>query len=182
LLATPIHNLLEVTMSLIKFLKDAGEKLFGGKDAKAAPASAPAAAPAATPAATAPNADERAAKAIEDYIRSQGLSASNLKVAFDGAAATVTVSGEAPDQQTREKIVLCCGNVAGVEQVKDEMTVTKSSETSRFYTVKSGDTLSKISKEMYGDANKYMKIFEANKPMLKDPDKIYPGQVLRVPA
>lgn len=166
-------------MSLIKFLKDAGEKLFGGKDAKAAPAPAGSAA---APAAAAPNADERAAKAIEDYIRSQGLSATNLKVAFDGASATVTVGGEAADQQTREKIVLCCGNVAGVAQVKDEMTVAKSSETSRFYTVKSGDTLSKISKEMYGDANKYMKIFEANKPMLKDPDKIYPGQVLRVPA
>ncbi len=52
---------------------------------------------------------------------------------------------------------------------------------SRMYTVKSGDTLSKISKEMYGEANKYDQIFEANKPMLKDPDKIYPGQVLRIP-
>ena len=166
-------------MSLIKFLKEAGEKLFGGKDAKAAPA-APAS-PAAAAAPAGPDADERAAKAIEDDIRSQGLGASNLKVAFDGAAATVTVSGEAPDQQTREKIVLCCGNVTGVEQVKDEMTVAQSSETSRFYTVKSGDTLSKISKEMYGNANQYMRIFEANKPMLKDPDKIYPGQKLRIP-
>ncbi len=54
--------------------------------------------------------------------------------------------------------------------------------TSKTYTVKSGDTLSKISKEFYGDANKYNQIFEANKPMLKDPDKIYPGQVLRIPA
>ena len=61
------------------------------------------------------------------------------------------------------------------------MTVAQSSETSRFYTVKSGDTLSKISKEMYGNPNQYMKIFEANKPMLSHPDKIYPGQVLRIP-
>lgn len=53
---------------------------------------------------------------------------------------------------------------------------------SRTYTVRSGDTLSKIAKEMYGDANKYPQIFEANKPMLKDPDEIYPGQVLRIPA
>ena len=52
---------------------------------------------------------------------------------------------------------------------------------SKTYTVKSGDTLSKISKEFYGEANKYNQIFEANKPMLKDPDKIYPGQVLRIP-
>ena len=53
--------------------------------------------------------------------------------------------------------------------------------TSRTYTVVKGDTLSKIAKEMYGDASKYPVIFEANKPMLKDPDKIYPGQVLRIP-
>jgi nucleoid-associated protein YgaU len=46
----------------------------------------------------------------------------------------------------------------------------------------SGDTLSKIAKEAYGDANAYMKIFEANKPMLSNPDKIYPGQKLRIPA
>ena len=52
---------------------------------------------------------------------------------------------------------------------------------SQFYTVKSGDTLSKIAKEFYGEANKYNQIFEANKPMLKDPDKIYPGQMLRIP-
>ena len=166
-------------MSLVKFFKDAGEKLFGGKDAKAAPAAPAAAAPAAP---AGPNADQRAAQALEEYVRSQGLNAPGLTIAFDGASATVTVSGQAPDQATREKIVLCCGNVAGVEQVKDEMTVAQQSETSRFYTVKSGDTLSKISKEMYGNANQYMRIFEANKPMLKDPDKIYPGQVLRVPG
>ena len=53
--------------------------------------------------------------------------------------------------------------------------------TSKTYTVESGDTLSGISKKMYGDANKYQRIFEANQPMLKDPDKIYPGQVLRIP-
>lgn len=52
---------------------------------------------------------------------------------------------------------------------------------SKTYTVKSGDTLSKIAKEFYGNASKYPQIFEANKPMLKDPDKIYPGQVLRIP-
>ena len=49
------------------------------------------------------------------------------------------------------------------------------------YEVKSGDTLSKIAREFYGDAMKYPAIFEANKPLLSDPDKIYPGQVLRIP-
>ncbi len=52
---------------------------------------------------------------------------------------------------------------------------------STYREVKSGDTLSKIAKEAYGDANAYMKIFEANKPMLSNPDKIYPGQKLRIP-
>ena len=61
------------------------------------------------------------------------------------------------------------------------MSVDKSEPEAKYYTVVSGDNLSKISKSQYGDPNKYMKIFEANKPMLKDPDKIYPGQVLRIP-
>lgn len=52
----------------------------------------------------------------------------------------------------------------------------------RTYTVKSGDTLSQISKEHLGDANAYMKIFEANRDQLSDPDKIKPGQVLKIPA
>ncbi|HYU43477.1 MAG TPA: LysM peptidoglycan-binding domain-containing protein [Vicinamibacteria bacterium] len=50
------------------------------------------------------------------------------------------------------------------------------------YTVKKGDTLSKISKQFYGDANAYKKIFDANRDQLKDPDKIQPGQVLRIPS
>jgi nucleoid-associated protein YgaU len=166
-------------MSLVSFLKDAGERLFGGGQAKAAPASSGAGPTVAENVATL---NETAARSIEKYIAAQGLSASGLKVSFDGASATVTVSGEAPDQATREKIILCCGNVQGVAQVKDEMTVAGGGDESTFRTVKSGDTLSKIAKEAYGDANAYMKIFEANKPMLKDPDKIYPGQVLRIPA
>ena len=94
---------------------------------------------------------------------------------------TVTVSGEAPDQETREKIVLCCGNVAGVDRVDDRMTVARNEPEAKFYTVAKGDTLAKIATEFYGDATKYTQIFEANKPMLKDPDKIYVGQVLRIP-
>lgn len=167
-------------MSIVSFLKEAGEKLFGGKEAKAAT----------TPAAAGPTVAEKqaglnqqASEAIEKYIADQGLKAEGLEVAFDGATSTVTVRGQAPDQQTREKILLCCGNVQGVAQVKDEMTVAQAAEPpASFRTVKSGDTLSKIAKEAYGDANAYMQIFEANKPMLKHPDKIYPGQVLRIPA
>ena len=104
-----------------------------------------------------------------------------MVVAFDGATSVVTVYGVAPDQATMEKIVLCCGNVSGVVSVNNMMSVDKSAPEATYYTVVSGDNLSKISKANYGDPNKYMKIFEANKPMLTHPDKIYPGQVLRIP-
>ena len=100
---------------------------------------------------------------------------------FDGATSTATVFGVAPDQATKEKIILCCGNVAGVATVNDKMSVEQSTPEAQFYTVVRGDTLSKIAKQYYGDANKYPVIFEANKPMLKSPDLIYPGQMLRIP-
>ncbi|MEO8975726.1 MAG: peptidoglycan-binding protein LysM [Casimicrobiaceae bacterium] len=162
-------------MGLIAFVKDAGEKLFGHGQA---PAATPAAQP--DPARIAA-ANSAAGDAVLAYIKAQNLSATALTVTFDGASATVSVFGVAPDQATREKIVLCCGNVAGVAKVNDMMSVDQSAPQARFYTVVSGDTLSKISKQFYGDANKYPQIFDANKPMLSDPDKIYPGQNLRIP-
>ena len=161
-------------MGLIDFMKDAGEKLFGRGAAQAAPAGGGGGA-------NAEQANATAGDAILAYVKSQNLSATGLTITFDGASSTVTVYGVAPDQATREKIVLCCGNVAGVAAVKDMMSVDRSEPEAQYYTVVSGDTLSKISKQFYGDPNQYMKIFDANKPMLKDPDKIYPGQKLRVP-
>ena len=165
-------------MGLIDFVKDAGEKLFGRGQAQAAMAEAKS-----DPAseAKAKAANDAAGDAIVAYIKTQHLAATGLTVTFDGASSSVAVYGVAPDQATREKIVLCAGNVAGVASVKDMMSVDKSEPEAQYYTVKSGDTLSKISKQHYGDANKYMKIFEANKPMLTHPDKIYPGQNLRIP-
>lgn len=161
-------------MSLISFIQEAGEKLFGKTPAASAPGAA------ATPDIDALNAT--AGQAIEKYIASQQLAAEGLDVVYDGATQTVTVSGVAPDQATKEKIVLCCGNVAAVAQVNDLLTVAAAAEPESSYrAVKSGDTLSKIAQEAYGNANAYMKIFEANKPMLKDPNKIYPGQLLRIP-
>lgn len=159
-------------MGLLSFIQDAGEKLFGSGEAKAAT----------TGGAGDPAANQAAAQAIRDYIHSQKLDAKNLDVAFNGADASVTVSGEAATQEAREKIVLCCGNVAGVSQVHDNLTVATPADESNWHTVVKGDTLSAIAKKVYGDAMKYPVIFEANKPMLKDPDKIYPGQVLRIPA
>ena len=165
-------------MGMLDFVKEAGEKLFGVGKAKAAMQDA-AAAP--SDDAKLKAANDAAGDAIVEYIKSQGLAATGLTVTYDGMNATVTVYGVAPDQATMEKIVLCCGNVSGVAKVNNMMSVDQSAPEAKYYTVVSGDNLSKISKAQYGDPNKYMKIFEANKPMLKDPDKIYPGQVLRIP-
>ena len=88
-------------MSLMSFMKEAGEKLFGGGTAQAA-----------TPASNPDAANQAAADAIVTYIRAQNLDAENLSVKFDGASSAVTVSGQASDQETKEKILLCCGNVA----------------------------------------------------------------------
>ena len=104
-----------------------------------------------------------------------------LTVTYDGATATAKVYGIAKDQSTKEKVLLAAGNIHGIAAVDDNMTVDLSEPESKFYTVVKGDTLSKIAKEFYGNANAYMKIFEANKPMLTHPDKIYPGQNLRIP-
>jgi len=161
-------------MGLLSFVREAGEKLFGRKDVEAAAAES----------AQDKLADlnQKAAAAIVAYIDKQGLDASALTVSFDGASSTVTVAGTVADQATKEKVLLCCGNVDGVDKVDDQLTVTNPEPPATFHTVVRGDTLSAIAKACYGNANAYIKIFEANKPMLSDPNKIYPGQVLRIPA
>jgi nucleoid-associated protein YgaU len=165
-------------MGLLTFIKEAGEKLFGKGSAQAAMTQAQAD-PANVEKSKAAN--DAAGDAILAYINEQGLKATGLTVTFDGATLTATVYGIADDQATKEKIVLCAGNVHGVEHVNDQMTVDQSQPEAQYYTVVRGDTLSKIAKQYYGDANKYPAIFEANKPMLKSPDLIYPGQMLRIP-
>ncbi len=164
-------------MGLMSFMKETGEKLFGTGQAKAA-----------TPAAPAPPTPQEVAAlsktagdAIATYIGTQGLKVNALDVGFDAPTSTVTVSGTVDDQATKEKVLLCCGNVSGVEKVNDMLVVVTPTPEAQFHTVVSGDNLSKIAKAFYGDANKYPVIFEANKPMLKHPDKIYPGQMLRIP-
>lgn len=165
-------------MGMFSFIKEAGEKLFGRGEAKAAQE-------AATVKPTPENVSalsKTAGDAIKTYINSMGLKVDDLQVSYDAPTGTVTVAGVAPDQATREKVLLSCGNVANVSSVNDMMTVASSSvPESKMYVVVSGDNLSKISKQFYGTPSKYTQIFEANKPMLSDPDKIYPGQVLRIP-
>ena len=94
---------------------------------------------------------------------------------------SVTVSGEVDTNADREKVILAIGNVEGIAVVDDKITVANPEPEAVFVTVEKGDSLSKIAKAQYGDPMKYPVIFEANKPMLSHPDKIYPGQVLRIP-
>jgi nucleoid-associated protein YgaU len=170
-------------MGVWNFVKDAGERIvanakaaarFGAPEQKVEQT-------AATGNKTNGTNGKSAGDAIADYIRAQGLQVENLQVSFDAPSSTVHVSGIAKDQATKEKVILCCGNVDGVEKVTDELTVEQSAPEAQYHTVVKGDTLSAIAKKYYGDASKYPEIFEANKPMLKDPNKIYPGQSLRIP-
>ncbi|MFB3306459.1 peptidoglycan-binding protein LysM [Pseudomonas sp. AMR01] len=145
-------------MSLFSFVKEAGEKL---KDLLMPG-----------------NAD--ASEQLKDHISKVGLGNPNVQATVDGDKVTVT--GEVTTQEEKEKIILAVGNIAGVGSVEDKITVSGPAVTAaRFVVVKKGDTLSAISLAVYGNANQYNKIFEANKPLLKDVNKIYPGQTLRIP-
>ena len=153
-------------MGLLDFLKDKGKDLFGGGS----------------------DDPQKASDAIKKEVeRALGSNVSGLSVAYNNGK--VTLRGQAKSQAAKEKALLIAGNVKGVESVNDDgLTVMGQAASpaatsgSSYYTIQSGDTLSKIAKEQYGDANAYNRIFEANKPMLEDPDKIYPGQVLRIPT
>ncbi|ADZ71924.1 peptidoglycan-binding protein LysM [Polymorphum gilvum] len=142
-------------MGFFDFVKDAGKKLFGGEDAGAA-----------------------GAAAIEKEVADLGLEG-DIKVEVSGD--TVKIAGAAPTQEAREKLILAAGNVLGIARVEEDIAVAASEPEATFHTVKKGDTLWKVAEAAYGDGSKYQKIFEANRPMLSHPDKIYPGQVLRIP-
>ncbi|GAB1856994.1 peptidoglycan-binding protein LysM [Flavobacteriaceae bacterium MHTCC 0001] len=163
-------------MGLFSFIKNAGAKVFGiGKtDAEEA---AEAAAEAAEKKL---KLEELAAQKLEETINDLQLQVEGLAVSINDE--TATISGAAYDQATKEKVILVVGNSNGIAFVDDQMTVENVEPEAQFHTVVSGDTLGKIAKTYYGNAMKYPVIFEANKPMLTDPDKIYPGQVLRIPA
>ncbi|MGY2277624.1 peptidoglycan-binding protein LysM [Pseudomonas fluorescens] len=145
-------------MSLLSFVKEAGEKLID----LLTPGNA--------------NASEQ----LKEHISKVGLGNPNVQATVAGDKVTVT--GEVASQEEKEKILLAVGNIAGIGSVEDQITVTGPVVVAaEFVEVKAGDTLSAISLRVYGNANQYQKIFEANKPMLKDVNKIYPGQKLRIP-
>ena len=119
-------------------------------------------------------------KALESSILDSGIEIENLEIELE--EDVVRVYGHTTSQSNREKVILMLGNVEGVAGVDDRISVVNVEAEAIFYTVEKGDSLSKIAKSHYGDAMKYMVIFEANKPLLSDPNKIYPGQVLRIPT
>jgi len=166
-------------MGLFSFIGNAGKKLFGREEDPAPQ-----------------NPEEAADFAIKLKAEIKGLGLPIEGVGIRYTDGTVTVRGEAADMATKERVILVVGNTAGVTAVDDKITI-KAAEVAEpvaedefvgppapesvFYTVVKGDTLGKIAKAHYGDASLYGMIFEANKPMLKHPDEIYPGQVLRIP-
>lgn len=155
-------------MGLISFMKGVGDKLFGNKaDEDKAKTAAPA------------EAEPLRASALLQKVKSLGLPYKSLTIRTNGD--TVTLQGEVEKQEDAEKIALTVGNVEGVGVVDNQMVASTPKDESQYHTVQSGDSLSKIAQQYYGDMMKYPSIFEANKPMLSDPDKIYPGQVLRIP-
>jgi nucleoid-associated protein YgaU len=151
-------------MGLMSFFKGVGEKLFGHKE-EAAPVA---------------EKEELKASVLLAHVQKLALPFNTLTIKIAGD--TVTLVGEVDKQEDAEKIALAVGNVEGVHVVDNQLVVANPEPEAQFYTVVSGDSLSKIAKEYYGDMMKYPVIFEANKPMLTHPDKIYPGQVLRIPA
>ena len=132
-------------------------------------------------------AGEKAAQQAADKAREDEINKAFKRFGFGNPFKVkveddvVHIKGDVPDQETKEKVILAAGNVAGIGEVNEEIDTQDGKPEATFHTVEKGDTLSRIAKEVYGDAMKYPVIFEANKPMLTDPDLIYPGQVLRCP-
>ena len=171
-------------MGLIDFVKSAGRKvgLFGGREAAEAEEAALAAAEAAKAASEAAAEERHRQLAVAADIKAAILSyvpVAALEVDFDGEIATV--SGTTSTQADKEKAILVAGNTEGVAQVDDQVEVDSPEPPATYHTVVSGDTLSEIAGRYYGVMRLFDAVFEANTPMLKHPDEIYPGQVLRIP-
>lgn len=143
-------------MGLWNFVKNAGKSVFGKAEAAEAPA------------------EEAIKKEIEDL----GLDHKGIELAVEGDK--VVISGDAVSQEEKEKIILAAGNIEGISAVEDTAGAPDAREPV-FHTVEKGDTLWAISAKHLGNGAHYEKIFEANRPMLSHPDKIYPGQMLRIP-
>ena len=146
-------------MGLFDFVKDVGRQVF--------------------------NTDAEAADNIKQHLEIKTSGLSNLEVDFDDGVATIC--GDCTSQALREQAILIAGNIKGVEKVvaddlrAPEPKPEEPEEKAEIYEIVSGDTLGGIAKKYYGKAGAYMKIFEANRDIISDPNKIYPGQKIRIP-
>jgi nucleoid-associated protein YgaU len=162
-------------MGLFSFIKEAGKKIFGSSEEETKKN------PGISPDVIAAN--QKAA--VKAYIDKVGLNIKNFDFTLD-SAGKLTLMGECETKADYEKVALTAGNIAGVAEVDNNMTITSpdvlAQAESTYYTVEKGDSLWKIAEKNYNDGSKYPVIFEANVPMIKDADEIYPGQVLRIPG
>lgn len=124
---------------------------------------------------------KEAEDALKKEVGDLGLAKDEIDIKVD-ENGKVIVKGKGVTQEMKEKIILAVGNVEGVGEVEDGIESSDGGAASQFHTVVSGDTLWAVSKKYYGKGSRYMEVFHANEPMLKHPDKIYVGQVLRIPA
>ncbi len=145
-------------MGLLNFVKSAGAKILGATETAAAP-----------PAQRKQEADKH------------GLDRSHVETKSE--ADKIVLSGGAAATQVAEEIAPAAGDPAGAAAIHDDLAAAGKAPGSKFYTVRSGDTLWKIAEAEYGPGHggRYHRIFEANVALLSDPDNIHPGQVLRIP-
>jgi nucleoid-associated protein YgaU len=171
-------------MGLIDFVKNVGHKLDLGLHNQQHPQTPAQAQPQAAQGPSQQQAAQLQEKqketALANLVNQMGFKVQDLFIDVEGDK--VTVKGKVDSQEEKEKIVLLLGNSEGIGSVDDQLQVANPEPAAQYYDVKPGDSLSKIAKQVYGDANKYNMIFEANRPMLKNPDAIFPGQKLRIPA
>ena len=167
------NNDMGCIMGLFSFITEAGSKL-GGKIYDISHGDEP------VTGATQEQIDAAREGNIIENIGETGIAVSDLSVQVSGPNAVL--GGKVETQGCSEKLTLVVGNQFGIGSVDCQLEVQSAEPESTMYTVKSGDTLGKIAKEMYGNASKYPIIFEANQPMLENPDKIYVGQNLRIPT
>jgi nucleoid-associated protein YgaU len=149
-------------MGLWNFVKSAGRSVGIGRAEAAEAPEAP------------PSADD-----LRREVEDLGVNLDGLGIEVEGD--TVRLSGKTGNQEQKEKAILALGNVAGIAQVEEDVETEDGGKEMHFHTVEEGDTLSALAEEYLDAAARYQEIFDANKPLLTDPNKIYPGQVLRIP-
>jgi len=141
-------------MGLLSFAKNIGKKIFGSED--------------------------EAPEKLKAHIEEDNPGISNLEIEVNDGVATI--KGETDDPSALEKVILMAGNAMGIEEVRaDEVIAPAQTIEVEYYEIQKGDSLWKIAANVYGNGNDYPKIFEANKEVIKDPDLIFPGQMIRIP-